>query len=69
MAGFLFMVAGWMTFGKGGISSIALDATRFSNPGEETVAYAIWHANSGYGHWLPVQAIRGVRPTTTPQCK
>ena len=64
-----FMVAGWMTFGKGGIFSIALDATSFSNPGEETVAYAIWHANSGYGHWLLVQAIRGVRPTTTPQCK
>ena len=57
------MAAGWLSFGRGGTFSIARDGSRFSNPGEETVAYACWRLETKLGAWLPVQAFsaRGLR--------
>ena len=51
------MAAGWLSFGRGGTFSIACDGSRFSNPGEETIAFACWHLETKLGTWLPVQVL------------
>ena len=55
--------ANWAVFSDGTSLSVALDATRLGNPGEETLALVAWSRSSSLekATWLPIQARRGFR--------
>ena len=53
--------ANWALLSECTSLSVALDATRLGNPGEETLALVAWSSSLEKATWLPIQARRGCK--------